>query len=187
MHDTGYIQTTDDNTGTGGKYTITHIERSIVFVQKYFNLKGYPAEDFLFVKNCLECTGLHVMIKDIFFESLENEIMGKILGTADLIGQMADSNYLAKLPFLFQEFQEAGITDYKTELHLLQETPNFWEFTQKRFASELGNVDRFLRDYFRVRWGIDRDLDREAIEKNVFRLRCIVEKHPSDYRRFLRM
>ena len=186
MHDTGYIQTVDDNTGTGGKYTITHIERSIIFVQKYFNLKGYPAKDFSFVKNCLECTGLHVEIKNIHFESHENEIMGKILGTADLIGQMSDLNYLEKLPFLFQEFQEAGIKDYKTELQLLQGTPNFWEFTKKRFASELGKVDRFLRDHFRVRWGIDRDLDREAIENNIFRLRCILENHPSDYRRHLR-
>ena len=105
------------------------------YLKKYFNLKGYPAEDFIYVKNCLECTGLHVVIKNVHFESLENEILGKILGTADLIGQMADANYLKKLPFLFQEFQEAGIKDYKTKLHLLQETPNIWEFTKKRLSS----------------------------------------------------
>jgi hypothetical protein len=109
------------------------------------------------------------VIKDIKFESVENELMGKILGTADLIGQMADSNYLEKLPFLFEEFQESGITDYESGLDLLQKTPAFWEFTKKRFVTELGNVDRYLRDHFLVRWGINRDLNREAIEKNISR------------------
>ncbi len=186
MHDTGYIQSADDNNGTGAKYTITHIDKSIDFVKKYFELKKYSSDDFCFVKNCLECTGLNVVVKDINFESLENELMGKILGTADLIGQMSDLHYLEKLPFLFDEFQEGGITEYKTELDLLKKTPVFWEFTQKRFASELGNVDHYLRDHFRVRWGIDKDLDREAIEKNIFRLQYILENHPTDYRRHLR-
>jgi hypothetical protein len=186
FHDTGYMQTVDDNIGTGGKYTITHIDRSVAFAKKYLKLKGYPSVDFHFIEKCLYCTGLNVVIKDIKFESLENELMGKILGTADLIGQMADSKYLEKLPFLFEEFQEGGITDYKTELDLLQKTPAFWEFTQKRFATELGNVDRYLRDHFRVRWGIDRDLDREAIEKNILRLQHILKNHPTDYRKHLR-
>ena len=160
--------------------------KRIDFVKKYFELKKYSSDDFYFVKNCLECTGLNVVVKDINFESLENELMGKILGTADLIGQMSDLHYLEKLPFLFDEFQEGGITEYKTELDLLKKTPVFWEFTQKRFASELGNVDHYLRDHFRVRWGIDKDLDREAIEKNIFRLQYILENHPTDYRRHLR-
>lgn len=32
MHDTGYIQHIDDNKGTGAKYTLVHIERSIEFI-----------------------------------------------------------------------------------------------------------------------------------------------------------
>jgi hypothetical protein len=186
VHDTGYIQTVDEKIGTGGRYTITHIDRSVAFAKKYLERKGYPANDFHFIMNCLQCTGLNVVIEDIKFESIENELMGKMLGTADLIGQMADSKYLEKLPFLFEEFQEGGITEYETELDLLQKTPAFWEFTQRRFATELGNVDRYLRDHFRVRWGIDRDLDREAIEKNILRLESILKNHPTDYRKHLR-
>jgi len=186
LHDTGYIQTVDDTEGTGGKYTITHIDRSVAFAKKYFEMKGYSSKDFNFVKKCLYCTGLNVVIKDIKFESPDNEIMGQILGTADLIGQMADRSYLDKLPHLFEEFREGGITDYDNELDLLQKTPAFWEFTKNRFVTELGNVDRYLRDHFRVRWGIDRDLDREAIEKNLARLQYILENHPADYRHHLR-
>jgi hypothetical protein len=186
LHDTGYIQTIDDTKGTGGKYTISHIDRSVTFAKKYLKMKGYPYSDFIFIKNCLYCTGLNVVIKDIKFVSLENELMGKILGTADLIGQMADLNYLEKLPFLFEEFQEGGISDYKTELDLLKKTPDFWEFTKKRFATELGNMDRYLRDHFKVRWGIDKDLDREAIEKNISHLQQILKNHLTDYRKHLR-
>lgn len=186
LHDTGYIQTVKDTTGTGAKYTLTHVERSIDFTRKYFKLKKYPRHDYNFCENCLKCTGLDVDIKDIQFESPENKFMGNILGTADLIGQMADSTYLQKLPCLFQEFQEGGITDYKTEFDLLAKSQEFWEFTQKRFLTELGNVDRYLRDHFWVRWGIDRDLDREAIENNLTRLNYILKNHPTDYRRYLR-
>ncbi len=185
LHDTGYIQTVDDTTGTGGKYTVTHIDRSIAFTKKYLEMKGFSPKDFYFIKNCLYCTGLNVVIKDIKFTSSDNEIMGKILGTADLIGQMADPNYLEKLPHLFDEFVEGGITEYDTDLDLLQKTPAFWEFTQKRFVNELGNMDRYLRDHFRVRWGIDRDLDREAIEKNIYRLQHILKNHPTDYHKHL--
>lgn len=186
MHDTGYIQSANDTNGTGGKYTVVHIERSIDFVRKYFDIKGYPSEDFSFVRGCLYCTGLNVALRDIHFESVEHELVGRILGTADLIGQMSDSNYLEKLLFLFDEFQEGGIKDYKTELDLLLKTPAFWEFTKMRFATELGNVDNYLRDHFRVRWGVDRDLDREAIEKNIHRLQYILKSHATDYRKYLR-
>jgi hypothetical protein len=185
MHDTGYIQSVEDVSGTGAKYTIIHVDRSIEFMREYLADKGYSFADFRFCQNCLKCTGLDVNLEDIHFDSLENELMGKILGTADLIGQMADPNYLEKLPFLFKEYQEGGIPDYESEFDLLKKTPDFWEFTQKRFATELGNLDRYLRDHFRVRWGIDRDLDREAIEKNISHLNYILEHHPTDYRRYL--
>ncbi len=112
--------------------------------------------------------------------------MGKILGVADLMGQMSDPEYLPKLAFLFEEFQEGGVTDYKTEFDLLKKTANFWDLTQKRFKTELGNVDRYLKDHFRVCWNIDRDLDREAIENNISRLNYILENFSTDYRRHLK-
>lgn len=185
MHDTGYIQKVNDTMGTGAKYTKNHIERSIEFAHKYFTIKGLSNDDFIFCKSCLKCTGLDVKIQDIHFISDENELMGKILGVADLMGQMSDGNYLQKLPFLFDEFKEGGIEEYRSEFDLLQKTHDFWEFTKNRFATELGNVDRYLRDHFRIRWGIDQDLDRLAIEYNLHRLKYILENHPADYRQHL--
>jgi hypothetical protein len=186
MHDTGYIKGIDEAEGTGGKFTLVHIERSINFMSKYLKQRKFPSKDIQFCENCLKCTGLTVKINGIKFISQENELMGKILGTADLIGQMSDPFYLRKLPTLFKEFQEAGISLYADELDLLEKTPGFWEFTQNRFADELGSMDRYLRDHFRVRWGIDRDLSREAIEENISYLQYILQHHRKDYRRVLK-
>ena len=35
MHDTGYIKTINEGGGTGGKFTLIHIDRSIKFMSKY--------------------------------------------------------------------------------------------------------------------------------------------------------
>jgi hypothetical protein len=185
VHDTGYIKTIEEAGGTGGKFTLVHINRSIKFMTKHLSQKDFAESDIKFCKNCLKCTGLNVKINKIKFVSVGNELMGKILGTADLLGQMSDPSYLVKLPFLFNEFHEAGIEMYADEFDLIEKTPAFWEFTQNRFTHELGGVDRYLRDHFRVRWGIDRDLDREAIEKNIYYLNYILQHHRNDYRRFL--
>jgi hypothetical protein len=174
MHDTGYIQGVEDNTGTGGKYTLCHIERSIEFMKNYFQDKGFPSDYMPICSNFLRCTGLDVKIAEIRFQSREHEILGKILGTADLIGQMANENYLRKLPFLYNEFKEGGVPGYKDEFELLEKTPAFWEVVKKRFRSDLGHVDGYLRDHFRVRWGIDQDLYREAIDRNIEHLKSLL-------------
>jgi hypothetical protein len=174
MHDTGYIQAVEDNTGTGAKYTVSHVERSIQFMQKYFHGHAFPAEYLPICSDFLRCTGLEVKIAEIKFQSREHEILGQILGTADLIGQMANENYLEKLPFLYDEFKEGGVPGYNNRMDLLNKTPAFWKMVQQRLANELGHVDRFLRDYLRVLWGINQDLYRQAIDRNIARLQVFL-------------
>jgi hypothetical protein len=174
MHDTGYIQAVDDDTGTGGKYTACHIQRSIEFMEKYFHDNGFPSEYSPICSNLLRCTGLDVKIADIKFQSREHEILGKILGTADLIGQMANDNYLEKLPFLYEEFKEAGVPGYHDAFDLLEKTPAFWGMVKERLMLELGQVDLYLRDYLRVLWGINQDLYRQAIDRNIERLQSLL-------------
>ena len=174
MHDTGYIQAVEDNTGTGAKYTVSHIERSIEFMQKYFHANAFPAEYLPICSDFLRCTGLDVKIAEIKFQSREHEVLGQILGTADLIGQMANDNYLEKLPFLYDEFKEGGVPGYNDKFDLLKKTPAFWEMVKKRLVNELGQVDRYLRDYLRVLWGINQDLYRQAIDRNIARLQLFL-------------
>ena len=174
MHDTGYIQAVDDDTGTGAKYTVCHIQRSIEFMGKYFHDNRFPSEYSPICSNLLRCTGLDVKIADINFQSREHEILGKILGTADLIGQMANEHYLEKLPILYDEFKEGGIQDYYDAFDLLEKTPAFWEIIKERLVLELGQVDLYLRDSLRVLWGINQDLYRQAIERNIERLQSLL-------------
>jgi hypothetical protein len=185
LHDTGYIQAQGDDSGTGGKYTLVHVERSIEFMERYLRAQGYSGADLQTCSNFLRSTGLEVKPEEIHFESWEQEMLGRTLETADLLGQMADENYLERLPFLYCEFQEGGVLGFQDELDLLKKTPQFWEVCQLRIGPELENVGRYLRDHFWHRWGIDQDLYRQAIDQNIKCLELILASHESDYQKYL--
>lgn len=180
LHDTGYIQSEEDRMGTGAKYTLHHIERSIDFARRYLGDRGFSADEFRFCRDCMKCTGLDIHIGQIAFLSTEHELMGKMLGTADIVGQMADRTYLEKLPFLFMEFKEGGVPGFEDEFDLIAKTPDFWEFTKKRFSVELGGVCRFMENHFTARWGIPKDLYREAIDRTMDYLKSAIENHGGD-------
>jgi hypothetical protein len=185
FHDTGYIQTAEDLEGTGAKYTSVHVARSEAFMAKYFYQAGFFPRDLDYCRCCVRCTDLEVKITEIPFESAKAREVGQMLGTADLLGQMADRTYLAKLPFLYQEFQEAHVPGFDSELDLLQKTPAFWDYIQSRLESDLGNVQRYLRDHFLAWFGLNRDLNRERIATNLRQLQFILANHASEYRDYL--
>jgi hypothetical protein len=186
MHDTGFIQTIDDNVGTGAKYINMDTKRSIVFMGNYISEKRFSREDFNDFPSILTCTDLGAEIAEIPFTSPEIELLGKLLGTADLLGQMADRTYLEKLLFLFYEFKEGGVMGYDSELHLLRKTREFYDMTRKRLARGLSGVNEYMRYHFKVRWKLDRDLYMEALENNMAHLNFILEHHETDYRDHLR-
>ncbi len=185
FHDAGYILQ-DEEEGPGAAFTLTHVLRSITFIKKYLLEKGYSKEDYRFCEAILKCTGLNVEMKEILFFSEENEILGKLLGTADLLGQMSDRMYLEKLPLLFKEFRTAHIDGLSTVLNFLRDTPNFFKMTLDRFANELMGLNRYARDHFRVRWGIDEDLYMAAIRGNISYLKFVLEKCGDDYSDYFR-
>ncbi|MCF8146286.1 MAG: hypothetical protein K9N21_20455 [Deltaproteobacteria bacterium] len=185
FHDAGYLLTFDEE-GPGARYTMSHIRRSIAFMDTYFAPRGFSREDFEFCGNILNCTGLDVKIHEIRFTSHENEMLGKMLGTADLLGQMADRTYLEKLPFLYDEFKIAGIAGLGSELDFYRNTPGFYAMTIDRFQHELGGVNQYMRHHFRARWGIDDDLYLSAIEESITFLKQILEQHPDTPRKHLR-
>ncbi len=185
LHDSGYILTVNEE-GPGARYTLVHIKRSIKFTDRYFVAKGFLREDFEFCQAILNCTGLDVRINDIQFASQENEILGKMLGTADLLSQMADRTYLEKLPFLYDEFKIANVDGLGSELDFFSDTPGFFDMTVDRFQHELGDVKRYMRHHFRARWGIDQGLYMSAIEYSMTHLKHILEDHADDCRKQLR-
>lgn len=174
FHDTGLIQAVEEHDGTGAQYTIGHEDRSIALMEKYISDKGFSAEDILDCSHIIMCTKLSLPINKIPFRSEETKTMGKVLGSADLIAQMADRNYLKKLPLLFLEFKEAGMAGFETPLELFENTEEFYHSVARtRLAEELDNVSSAARYHFKNRWGIDRDLYAESIKSNIKNMREI--------------
>jgi hypothetical protein len=186
MHDTGYIQTLDDKHGTGAKYTRIDTRRSIGFMDKYLQEHELREEDFRHYPQILRCTGLDTRVNEIQFRSPEVELLGKLLGTADLLGQMSDRTYLEKLLFLYYEFKEAKIMGYEQELDILKKTIDFYAMIRRRLFWDLDGLNKCVRSHFKMCWNMDRDLYMEAIDKNMEYLKFLLEEHENDYREYLK-
>lgn len=189
MHDTGYIQTEEDCTGTGAKYTRERVSRSISFMEKYLHRQGFSPDDIAYCTNCMTCIGIAnapVSIEQLERLTSEELLMGKLLGTADLLGQIADRMYLEKLLFLFYEFREGDVPGYETELELLRKTIRFYELARKRLTDDYDNLLVHMSAHFRERWGAERNLYLESMEKNIEYLRFLLAHHEQDYRNYLR-
>jgi len=185
MHDTGYIQRADEEHGSGAQYTASHIERSIGFVTKYFQGHKEISVDLEAMACILRCTGLNVKIDTIPFNSEKTRFLGCVLGTADLLGQMADRYYVEKLPILYLEFEEGGIPGFTSTLDLIGKTPGFCQMAYNRFSNELGGVNRYMINHFQTRWDIPADLYQVEIDKNLEYINKVAGGS-QDYERLLR-
>lgn len=156
LHDTGYAKQENDTSGTGAKYTHTHVERSAKLAAKLLNQKGFAPREIRAVQNMIRCTGVNADLGAIPFESDVERIVGCALATADLLGQMAASDYIEKLPFLHAEFAEAAEFSGRHRFHgaaflnadeLLRNTPSFWRsYVRPRLDGDFGGLYRFLAD-----------------------------------------
>jgi hypothetical protein len=172
FHDTGLIQTEEEVEGTGAQHTIGHEDRSIALMGKYLAEKGYSQEDIRDCGHIIKCTELFFPLEEIPFNSEEVRTMGKVLGTADLVAQMADRNYQEKLPLLFLEFQEAGMEGFESPLELFSKTEEFYrKVARKRLTGVLEGVSSAALYHFRERWQIDKNLYEESIKYNIRRMK----------------
>lgn len=186
MHDTGYIQESSDVEGTGGKYTLTHVARSIAFLKELLPGEGFSDEEISLCEYVVRGTAISEDPNRSAHQENSSVMLCKMIGTADLLGQLADRIYLEKLLFLYREFREAKLDGFSSELELLNSTIDFYSLMEKRLADDLSNVRNCMRSHFRVRWQIDRDLYQEAIEHNIEFLKSLLNQHGEDYRRELK-
>lgn len=177
FHDTGLIQTEEEVKGTGAQFTIGHEERSIAVMGEYLTEKGFSQEDIRDCGHMIKCTELLFPFEEIPFETEEVRTMGRVLGTADLVAQMADRDYQEKLPLLFLEFQEAGIKGFESPLELFKKTEAFYHsVARKRMAGVLGGVVSAALHHFRERWKIDKNLYEESIKYNIRQIKETVSE-----------
>lgn len=190
FHDVGLIQTTDDREGSGAKYTIGHEQRSIDFMQRYFRDRNVTFRDMQDCSHLILCSNLALPPQSIPFRNRDVMWLGNIVGSADLLAQMADRNYLEKLLLLYQEFREARLPGLTSEFDLLKNTEKFYDqVVKKRLQHDFGNVSRHMPKHFLHRWEVGEDLYRTGIEKNIAYLRHILKSSTSaksSYRKKLR-
>lgn len=156
-HDTGYLKKRGDNQGTGAKYTLIHVDRSIQFAGEVMLGHDFKGEEIQAVQSMIRCTGVNVKLDSIQFQSELERIVGFTLGTADLLGQMAAPDYVDKLPVLYLEFAEAARHSLDGKMKaggffasaedLLQKTPQFWQtYVRNKINRDFLGLYRCLND-----------------------------------------
>ncbi len=186
FHDTGYIQGESDTNGTGAKYTENHIQRSIDFLNTHldhFNIKKEEAE---IISKFIQCTNLKTGLELIPFSNSEEKAVGFILGSADILGQMSDREYVERLLFLYYEFREAGIPGYNTEFDIIRKTLDFYETINERLIIKFNSICNYAKFYFLVRHNINKNLYMDYLNKNIEYLKKIIDDDSTNFRKKLR-
>lgn len=174
FHDTGFLKTRGDDDGTGAKYTHSHVLRSAALAAAFLPAFGFSREEIEETVSMIRCTGLHGCPEKSAFRSELARVAACMVATSDYIGQMAAPDYVAKLPRLFDEFEEADDFShvprarrmFASARQLVAGTERFWrEFVRPRLEGEFSGVYRYLASPPPAR----RNPYLEAVERNVAR------------------
>ena len=161
FHDSGYIRRSgDEEHENGAAYTRVHVSRSARFMEEYFPAIGHGSLAPLCTR-IVHFTGYEVDPCNIEVHSTQEYSLGSLLGTADLIAQMADKDYLQKCrDFLYTEFVAGGIAGdtglegyaapvYHSADHLLASTPRFMRSAlEVRLDGYFNSAYRYAAEFF---------------------------------------
>ena len=128
--------------------------RSADFARELLSKQGYSEVDQRSVASMISCTGVNADLLSIPFQTELERVLGYALATADILGQMAASDYVEKLPILFAEFAEAArwggaraarFAAYKTVEDLARRTPRFWhDYVKPKIKNDFLGLYQFL-------------------------------------------
>jgi hypothetical protein len=175
FHDAGYIREFDDSTHrNGAEFTLYHVTRSARFLAQFLPTIGMESWVPTSTR-VVHFTGYEMELSQIDLPDSRDRKLGHLLGTADLIAQMADRCYLEKCrDRLYPEFVLGGIaavhgTDgalevrYSSGLDLLRQTPRFVRETRvQRLEGEFEHAYRYVEVLFD-----GRNPYLEAIDRNL--------------------
>lgn len=161
FHDAGYIRRQNDSQHrNGAEYTKTHVSRSADFLSHYLPIVGL-AEDAFISGKIVHFTGYEISVDRLKLEDRKYQLLGYMLGSADLMAQMADRCYLEKCrDRLYPEFVLGGIDRiaradgsthriYTSPTNLLQQTPDFYQKSVfPRLEHIFEGVYRYAGDFF---------------------------------------
>jgi hypothetical protein len=187
FHDSGYIRRTRDTRHrNGAAYTRSHVSRSERFLRDY--LPGVGLQHM--VGTCgriVHFTGYERDTRRLAVADGTEQRLGALLGTADLIAQMADADYVRKCrDHLYEELEIGGMagerghtthtgTIYRSPDHLLASTPDFIRKTiDQRLEGQFRGAHRCAATHFG-----GPNLYMTAIEDNRRRLQALLAASPS--------
>jgi len=183
FHDIGYLREKGEAALNGAEFTRNHVSRGARFMEYYLPTVGF-AHWARVVSEVVHFTGYEKTFADIGTKvSDPRDIqLGHLLGTADMIAQMADRCYLEKCrDRLYPEFVLGGVAlpigatgdrgvRYASGLDLLRQTPQFMEETlHKRLDAGFSSAYRYVEKLFD-----GRNPYMEAIERSLGYLRQIL-------------
>jgi hypothetical protein len=158
FHDSGYIrhETRDKDFTNGAEFTLYHVSRSADFLRRYLPDLGL-AKDVGVSSMIVHFTGYELDLDEIELDDPRDIICGHLIGTADMIAQMADRCYLEKCrDRLYKEFVVGGVAvesaapgeymvRYKSGTDLLKKTPAFYQqVMRERLNSKFNRVYRYI-------------------------------------------
>ena len=158
FHDSGYIrhEERDSEFSNGAEFTLYHVSRSADFLRRYLPELGM-AKDVAVSSMIVHFTGYEIDLDKIELDDPRDIICGHLIGTADLIAQMADRCYLEKCrDRLYKEFVVGGVAvenacpgeytvRYKSGLDLLRKTPVFYQQVMRdRLHRKFNRVYRYI-------------------------------------------
>lgn len=179
FHDAGYALRDDEQGGSGGQLTAVHVDRGVEFMRRY--LADADEARLMALECAIRCTDPRQLPTKTVCQCGQPQLAGFVVGTADLVSQMADREYLERLLFLYYEFVEAGMAQYESVHGLLEGTLDFYQVARKRVYEELDGVADWLRLHFLDALGVDRNLYVEAMERNMAYLSDVL-RHDKDER-----
>lgn len=172
MHDAGYLKRDDEVEGTGAQFTDTHVLRGVDFMRE--QLADLPAP-------LIETASKVILVTDhrkpadwVRFDNAQQRRAAYATATADLIGQMANREYLERLLLLYFEFEEAKMGNFADIHDLLEKTTLFYRMTCARLDGELGGMADLLTRHFGVHQQADRNFYLESIGRNLAYLETVV-------------
>jgi hypothetical protein len=160
FHDCGYIRELSDQAHkNGAEYTLTHVSRGAAFLRSYLPTIGMAALADIAVE-LVHFTGFEKPVSAIALITPTLRLLGSMLGSADIIAQMADRCYLEKCrDRLYPEFLAGGIAIkrsaegeeqvlFSSGEDLVMKTPVFMEGAMKRLDSDLNGCYTYAQHHF---------------------------------------
>jgi hypothetical protein len=161
-------------------------KKTAEFIQDYCTAHPYFKDASPQFEEILFCAIGDTSIEEKDFCWPQSRLFGKMLGAADILGRMADRYYLERLIFLYHEFQKAGLERFMNELDLLSYAVNYYHTIRNKLSGELQDINRYLVNHFKKRWGIDYDLYLATIEKSIHYLQAIISNYKTEVNSYLR-